>query len=165
MRRSRWRSRGSVDRFHRDVDGLGLIRPDAEPRVSDCIGDIQDVISKLIASDHAYASEGTVWFAVKSDDNYGCLSGQNVDELRSPDEVAGKRHPADFALWKAVKPGEPSWPSPWGDGRPGGTSSARRCRSNTSVLVSIFTALASTLFSRIMRMRLPSLSVHTVVST
>ena len=108
-----------IDRFHRDVDGLGLIRPDAEPRVSDCIGDIQDVISKLIASDHAYASEGTVWFAVKSDDNYGCLSGQNVDELRSPDEVAGKRHPADFALWKAVKPGEPSWPSPWGDGRPG----------------------------------------------
>jgi cysteinyl-tRNA synthetase len=108
-----------IDRFHRDVDGLGLLRPDSEPRVSTCIGDIQDVIGRLIEKGHAYVSEGTVWFAVKTSAAYGQLSGQNVDELRSPDEVAGKRHSADFALWKAVKPGEPSWESPWGDGRPG----------------------------------------------
>lgn len=108
-----------IDRFHRDVDGLGLIRPDSEPRVSECIGDIQGVIGLLVDKGHAYVSEGTVWFAVKTSADYGQLSGQNVDELRSPDEVAGKRHSSDFALWKAVKPGEPSWESPWGDGRPG----------------------------------------------
>jgi len=108
-----------IDRFHRDVDGLGLARPDSEPRVSTCIDEIQGVISRLVEKGHAYVSEGTVWFAVKTSAEYGQLSGQNVDELRSPDEVAGKRHAADFALWKAVKPGEPSWQSPWGDGRPG----------------------------------------------
>ena len=108
-----------IDAFHEDVDNLGLIRPDQEPRVSTSIEDIQALITKLIERGHAYVNEGTVWFAVETFDEYGKLSGQKVNELRSPDEVPGKRHPADFALWKAVKPGEPSWDSPWGAGRPG----------------------------------------------
>jgi len=97
----------------------GLVPPDEEPRVSQRIDDIQALVQKLVDNGHAYVSEGTVWFSVESDDEYGKLSGQNVDELRSADEVPGKRHPADFALWKAARPDEPSWPSPWGEGRPG----------------------------------------------
>ena len=108
-----------IDAFHEDADALGLIRPDAEPKVSDTIDDIQSLIGSLVQKGNAYVSEGTVWFDVKSMPSYGKLSGQNVDALQSPDTVAGKRHPADFALWKSVKPGEPSWESPWGAGRPG----------------------------------------------
>jgi len=108
-----------IERFHRDTDALGLVRPDIEPRVSTCIDQIQALIGKLVDQGHAYPSDGSVWFDVKSDDGYGKLSGQKVDELRSPDADTGKRHGADFALWKAHKPGEPSWESPWGPGRPG----------------------------------------------
>jgi cysteinyl-tRNA synthetase len=108
-----------IDAFHEDADALGLIRPDAEPKVSETIEAIQDLIQSLIDKGNAYASEGTVWFDVKSMPSSGQLSGQKVDELKSPDSVPGKKHPADFALWKAVKPGEPSWDSPWGPGRPG----------------------------------------------
>ena len=108
-----------IEAFHEDADALGLIRPDAEPKVSDTIDDIQALIGSLVDKGNAYVNEGTVWFDVKSMPSYGQLSGQNVDALQSPDTVPGKRHPADFALWKAVKPGEPSWDSPWGPGRPG----------------------------------------------
>lgn len=105
--------------FHRDTDALGLDRPDHEPRVSSSMGAITAMISQLIEREHAYVSEGSVWFSVKSFPEYGKLSRRNIDDLRSADENLGKRHPADFALWKAVKPGEPSWESPWGPGRPG----------------------------------------------
>ncbi len=108
-----------IDRFHEDTDALGLLRADDEPRVSGCIHDIQKLTQDLIDRGHAYISEGNVWFAVKSDAEYGKLSGQKVDELRSADTDAGKQNAADFALWKSVKPGEPSWDSPWGPGRPG----------------------------------------------
>ncbi|MCB9691342.1 MAG: cysteine--tRNA ligase [Alphaproteobacteria bacterium] len=108
-----------IDAFHQDVKALGLADPDLEPRVSTSIDAIHGMISALIERGHAYASEGTVWFDVKSAPDYGQLSGQKVDELRSADADTGKRHPADFALWKAAKPGEPAWPSPWGPGRPG----------------------------------------------
>ncbi|MCO4771596.1 MAG: cysteine--tRNA ligase [Deltaproteobacteria bacterium] len=108
-----------IDVFHEDMDALGLVRPDHEPRVSRCIDDIHDVIGKLVDKGHAYVSEGTVWYAVRTFDEYGKLSGQNIDELRSPDEAGGKRDPADFALWKCARPGEVSWESPWGPGRPG----------------------------------------------
>ncbi len=108
-----------IDAFHEDADALGLIRPDAEPKVSETIDDIQALIVSLIEKGNAYVNEGTVWFDVKSLPSYGQLSGQKVDELQSPDTVPGKKHPADFALWKAVKPDEPSWESPWGAGRPG----------------------------------------------
>jgi cysteinyl-tRNA synthetase len=105
--------------FHEDADGLGLLRPDAEPRVSTSMPEIIALIEKLIARGHAYVADGSVWFRVSTFDDYGKLSGQKVGELRSADAESGKEHAADFALWKAVKPGEPSWESPWGAGRPG----------------------------------------------
>ena len=108
-----------IDAFLEDVEALGLTHPDHQPRVSESIQAIQDFIAALVEKGNAYESEGSVWFAVKTFPQYGQLSGQKVDELRSPDEVPGKRHPADFALWKATRPGEPAWESPWGPGRPG----------------------------------------------
>ncbi len=105
--------------FRKDAADLGLMTPDSEPRVSTSIQDILDMTQTLIDNGHAYAAEGSVWFNVPSFKPYGGLSGQKVDALQSADTVAGKKHPADFALWKAVKPGEPSWESPWGPGRPG----------------------------------------------
>ena len=108
-----------IRHFHRDADALGLIRPDHEPKVSECIGEIQALIESIIANQHAYEDSGNVWFDVESYDQYGKLSHQNVDELRGADAAGGKRNAADFALWKSAKPGEPAWPSPWGPGRPG----------------------------------------------
>ncbi|MAY81708.1 MAG: cysteine--tRNA ligase [Deltaproteobacteria bacterium] len=108
-----------IEAFHEDADAMGLIRPDEEPRVSESIDSILQLTQSLIEKGSAYESEGSVWFDVKSFPAYGQLSGQKVDELKSPDVVPGKRHPADFALWKGVKPGEPAWDSPWGPGRPG----------------------------------------------
>ncbi|HAN31365.1 MAG TPA: cysteine--tRNA ligase [Myxococcales bacterium] len=108
-----------IEHFQHDVAALGLAAPDREPKVSESIGEIQAMTQRLIDKGHAYVDEGTVWYDVASFENYGCLSGQKVEELRSPDEVPGKRSPADFALWKAAKPGDPTWESPWGPGRPG----------------------------------------------
>jgi len=108
-----------IGEYHNDAEAMGLDTPNKEPKVSESMDDICGLIQSLIDKDHAYQNEGSVWFDVASYSEYGLLSGQKVDELRSADEVAGKRSPADFALWKAVKPGEPSWPSAWGDGRPG----------------------------------------------
>jgi len=105
--------------FHEDAAGLGLISPDAEPRVSTSMPDIIAMIAKLIDRGHAYAADGSVWFRVDTFSEYGKLSGQKVEELRSSDSDSGKASGADFALWKAVKPGEPNWESPWGAGRPG----------------------------------------------
>ncbi len=108
-----------IDCFKEDVAALGLIDPDEEPRVTTSIEAIQTMIAGLIDKGHAYVSEGSVWFAVRTFPGYGKLSNQKVDELRNPDDFAGKKDAADFALWKAVKPGEPAWDSPWGPGRPG----------------------------------------------
>jgi cysteinyl-tRNA synthetase len=108
-----------IDAFREDAGNLGLISPDEEPRVSTSIDDIRTMITKLIDNGNAYVQDGSVWFSVSSFAEYGRLSGQKVEELRSADSGAGKREGADFALWKAVKPGEPSWESPWGAGRPG----------------------------------------------
>ncbi len=108
-----------IDALHEDADGLGLLRPDKEPRVSTSIDEIQAMTQRLIDNGHAYVDSGNVWFSVETFKQYGKLSGQKVDELRSADAADGKRAPADFALWKSAKPGEPEWPSPWGPGRPG----------------------------------------------
>lgn len=107
-----------VDAFHRDADALGLLRPTHEPRVTKSIPAIVAMITTLVERGHAYQADGSVWFAVDSCPTYGELSGQKPGELRSAD-VGGKRSPADFALWKGTKPGEPAWESPWGPGRPG----------------------------------------------
>lgn len=108
-----------IKNFARDGEAMGLLVPDQEPRVTQSIAIIQNMIATMIEKENAYESEGSVWFDVRSFPEYGRLSGQKIDEMRSADEANGKRDPADFALWKAVKPGEPSWESPWGPGRPG----------------------------------------------
>jgi cysteinyl-tRNA synthetase len=108
-----------IANFHRDTDSLGLVRPDLEPRVTETIPPIVAMIAELVAAGHAYPAEGSVWFSVASFPAYGALSNQSPDEMRSADPEGGKRAAADFALWKAAKPGEPAWDSPWGPGRPG----------------------------------------------
>jgi len=108
-----------IDHFHEDVGNLGLAMPDEEPRVSTSLDAIHALVQRLLDAGNAYEQDGTVWFSVKTCDSYGKLSGQKVDELRSADDASGKRDPADFALWKAAKEGEPAWDSPFGPGRPG----------------------------------------------
>ncbi len=109
-----------IEAFREDMAALGLAPVQIEPRVSESIDSIQDLIARLIERGHAYASGGSVWFSVRSFPEYGRLSGQRLEKLReSPDTGEGKRDCRDFALWKAAAPPEPSWPSPWGPGRPG----------------------------------------------
>lgn len=108
-----------IDAFHGDMEALGLQRPDAEPRVTRSMPQILAMIATLVERGHAYAAEGNVWFQVSSYAHYGALSGRKPEDMRSADAAQGKRDPADFALWKAAKPGEPAWDSPWGPGRPG----------------------------------------------
>ena len=99
---------------------LGLSPADLEPRVSRSIPQIVEMIQRLIDRGYAYVSEGDVWFEVSRFERYGALSGQRLDKLQSsPDSGGGKRDSRDFALWKAAKPGEPAWSTPWGEGRPG----------------------------------------------
>ena len=112
----------SAGQFLAAYELLGMRLPDVMPRATAHIEDMVELISELVAGGHAYESGGDVYFAVRSFDGYGRLSGRDLDELMAgarvePDER--KRDPLDFALWKAAKPGEPSWPSPWGPGRPG----------------------------------------------
>jgi len=108
--------------FLADTDRLGLGRPDEEPLASETVPEIVAMIEELVASGHAYEAGGDVYFAVRSFDRYGELSGQRPDDVESGARVEPgehKRDPVDFALWKATKDDEDtSWPSPWGDGRP-----------------------------------------------
>jgi cysteinyl-tRNA synthetase len=128
-------AQGEIDAFHRDIDALGLMRPDEEPRVTESMSEIIDLIERLLEHGHAYVASGNVWFSVQTFPDYGRLSGQKVEELRSADAAEGKRDPADFALWKTAKPGEPAWDSPWGPGRPGWhiecSAMARHCLGET----------------------------------
>ena len=109
--------------MHEDEARLGVLSPDEEPRATAYIDEIIAMIHKLIASGHAYAADnGDVYFAVDSFEEYGKLSKKKLEDLLAGARVdvqEAKRSPADFALWKAAKVGEVSWPSPWGDGRPG----------------------------------------------
>ncbi|EKN4711073.1 TPA: cysteine--tRNA ligase [Yersinia enterocolitica] len=109
--------------MHKDFDALNLQRPDLEPRATHHIPEIIELTERLIARNHAYvAANGDVMFSVESDPDYGVLSRQDLDQLQAGArvEVADvKRNPMDFVLWKMSKPGEPSWESPWGLGRPG----------------------------------------------
>ncbi len=111
-----------VQAFEEDVRALGLLEPDASPRVTDNMPEILSLIQKLLDTGAAYASDGDVFFSVASWPGYAKLSHRNVEELRAGERsVAGerKRDSLDFALWKAEKPGEPAWDAPWGRGRPG----------------------------------------------
>jgi cysteinyl-tRNA synthetase len=93
--------------------------PTAEPRVTGSILSITALIERILERGHAYESGGDVYLSVRTVEAYGALSGQDPDALRATEKSTDKRDPLDFALWKAAKPGEPSWPSPWGTGRPG----------------------------------------------
>ena len=109
----------------RDMESLGILQADMEPKATDHIPEMQALIARLIEQGYAYASQGDVYFAVRKFPAYGRLSGRNLDDLQAGARVEPgeqKRDPLDFALWKAAKPGEPAsvtWQSPWGPGRPG----------------------------------------------
>ncbi len=111
-----------IREFDQHLEDLGVLQPHVKPRVTQEIDWIIKMVKGLEDKGYAYAVDGDVYFRVTKDDDYGKLSGRKLDEM-----VAGarievderKEHPMDFALWKAAKPGEPSWESPWGQGRPG----------------------------------------------
>ena len=109
--------------MHEDCRALGVESPEHEPRATDYVGAIVAMVERLIAKGYAYvASDGDVLYAVAKFDGYGQLSGKRLADLRAGARVGineAKRDPLDFVLWKRAKPGEPAWPSPWGDGRPG----------------------------------------------
>ena len=116
-----------TDRFiafmHEDADALGVLRPDHEPRATEFVPEMLDLIRMLETRGLAYtAVDGDVNYAVRKFPGYGKLSGKSLDDLRAGERVeveSTKQDPLDFVLWKHAKPGEPAWESPWGDGRPG----------------------------------------------
>jgi cysteinyl-tRNA synthetase len=111
-----------IEAFYSDFDRLGLLRPDMEPKASDYIDGMVVMTERLIEKGYAYVVGGDVFYSVAKFPNYGRLSSKQIDELEAGARVEvheGKRDPLDFALWKAAKKDEPSWPSPWGEGRPG----------------------------------------------
>jgi cysteinyl-tRNA synthetase len=116
-------SKKYIDRYFSEIEMLGVRRADMYPKASEFIPQIVDMVKRIEAAGYAYATEdGSVYFNMDKVNEYGRLSGMKKEELlagarTSVDE--NKRNPMDFALWKAAKPGEISWPSPWGQGRPG----------------------------------------------
>ena len=108
--------------FFQSIDGLNVQRATVHPRATEDMPEIIELIGRLIDGGSAYASDGSVYYRVRNKPDYGKLSGQNIDEMLESSRIEtedGKEDPADFALWKAVKPDEPQWDSPWGPGRPG----------------------------------------------
>jgi cysteinyl-tRNA synthetase len=112
-----------IDAMHADFDALGIEKPEHEPRATEHIPGIITIITRLIELGHAYVGvDRDVLYSVAKFPHYGQLSGKRLDDLRAGARVEvdlNKRDPLDFVLWKAAKPGEPCWPSPWGEGRPG----------------------------------------------
>ncbi len=119
-----------IDAMHEDSDALGVLPPNDEPRATESMDDIISMVQTLIEKGNAYAApttehgngNGDVYYDVSSFENYGQLSGKKLEDLRAGERVAvdeRKDDPLDFVLWKAAKPDEPSWDSPWGKGRPG----------------------------------------------
>jgi len=117
-----------TEAFIGDMHRAGVLDPTVRPKATEEIDTMIELVQKLIDEGHAYEVEGDVYFDVRSFNQYGALSGRNIDEMESGHRELRadgqgiedrKRDELDFALWKAAKPGEPSWPSPWGDGRPG----------------------------------------------
>ncbi len=111
-----------VKAFDEDMEALGVLAPDHRPKATETIGKIIEVTQTLIGRGYAYVVDGDVYYSVRKARGYGRLSGKNIDELESGARIEvdeRKSDPLDFALWKASKPGEPWWESPWGKGRPG----------------------------------------------
>jgi len=112
-----------VDSFFADLDTLHVERAERYPRATTHVPEMVELVERLVERGHAYVKEGSVYFRIASDDDYGRLSGVDLDQVRRGERVAddeyGKDDVRDFVLWKGAKPGEPSWDSPWGPGRPG----------------------------------------------
>ncbi|MCG6881316.1 MAG: cysteine--tRNA ligase [Deltaproteobacteria bacterium] len=111
-----------IDAFYEDMEKLGVLKANVEPRATDYVEDMIEMTRTLMDRGYAYTEGGDVYFSVDSYRGYGSLSGRNLEDMRAGSRVAvddRKRHPMDFVLWKRAKPGEPQWPSPWGPGRPG----------------------------------------------
>jgi len=111
-----------IKAFHQDMGKLNIAAPTEEPKATDHIPEMLDMIQSLVDQGKAYESKGDVFYSIKNFKEYGCLSGKNIDDLQSGARVEineVKKDPLDFALWKKSKPEEPSWASPWGAGRPG----------------------------------------------
>ncbi|MBW1615463.1 MAG: cysteine--tRNA ligase [Deltaproteobacteria bacterium] len=111
-----------IKEFYRDMDALNVKRADVEPKATEHIEEIIELINKLIEKKAAYQIEGDVYFKVESFKNYGKLSGRNLEDMQAGARIdidKRKQNPFDFALWKSAKKGEPFWTSPWGKGRPG----------------------------------------------
>lgn len=111
-----------IEAFDEDMAALGMAKPTIEPKATDHISGIINIIATLIEKGHAYTSGGDVYYAVETFPDYLKLSGRNLEDMQAGARVEvgdKKRHPMDFALWKGSKPGEPWWESPWGNGRPG----------------------------------------------
>ena len=111
-----------IDDFFQTMDSLNIRRAHIYPRATEEIGPIIDTIGRLVDSGHAYAAGGDVFFRVQRSDGYGKLSHRTLEGMQAGSRIEideNKEHPMDFALWKGARPGEPSWESPWGPGRPG----------------------------------------------
>jgi cysteinyl-tRNA synthetase len=119
-------SERNITAYFRDMDALGILRPDRMPRATRCLDGIRALIGELESRGAAYSVDGDVYFSVRSRADYGKLSGRSLEQQQEgasgrtrQEEEGRKRHPFDFALWKGARPDEPSFPSPWGPGRPG----------------------------------------------
>ena len=111
-----------IDEYYKDADGLNIERATINPRATEYIKDVIEFVSQLIDKGFAYEIDGDVYFSTKNFKTYGKLSGQNLEDLQAGARITvdeRKKDPMDFAIWKAQKPGEPAWKSPWGMGRPG----------------------------------------------
>ena len=115
-------NRKYIEAFHEDMGKLNIASPTKEPKATEHIMEMLEMIQSLLDQGKAYESQGDVFYSIKTFKDYGCLSGKNIEDLKSGARVEIneiKQDPLDFALWKNSKPGEPSWESPWGKGRPG----------------------------------------------
>ena len=111
-----------IDAFYYDMGRLGVLKADREPRATEYIEGMIRMTERLLEQGYGYAMENDVYFSVDKFKGYGALSGRKLEDMRAGSRIVvdeRKRHPMDFALWKGAKPGEPRWPSPWGEGRPG----------------------------------------------
>ena len=115
-------ARKYTDSFHEDMAALNILPPDEEPRATEMMSEIIEVVGGLVGKGYAYPAGGSVYFRVKNVPDYGKLSRRSLESMMNAEGALGseeKESPVDFVLWKAAKPGEPSWASPWGPGRPG----------------------------------------------
>ena len=111
-----------IDAFYEDMDRLGVLRADVEPRATEHIEGMIEMIARLLDRGHAYVAGQDIFFSVESFKDYGSLSRRNLEDMQAGKRIAvdqKKRDPLDFVLWKEARSGEPQWQSPWGDGRPG----------------------------------------------